>query len=72
LDIIDDEIRRLYLDPCWSAAEIAAHFGCGTSTVYARLDRMAVARRPARPRQHARPGDDQLRQLYETEGLTLR
>jgi predicted DNA-binding protein YlxM (UPF0122 family) len=71
-DISDDEIRRLYIDRCWSAAEIAAHFGCGASTVYTRLDGMRLARRPARPRQDGRPGDDQMRRLYRTEGLSLR
>jgi DNA-directed RNA polymerase specialized sigma24 family protein len=71
-DITDDEIRRLYVDQQWSAPEIAAHLGCGTSTVYARLDGMGVARRPARPRRNARPGDHELRQLCATERLSLR
>jgi transposase len=71
-DITDDQIRRLYTDCQWSAAEIATHFGCGTSTVYTRLDHMGVARRPARTRQSARPGDDELRRLYATEGWSLR
>jgi transposase len=71
-DITDDAIRRLYIDRRWSAAKIAEHFSCGTSTVYTRLDRMGVAHRPARPRQDARPGDDELRRLYATDGLSVR
>ena len=71
-DITDDEIRRLYVDQQWSAPEIAAHLGCGTSTVYARLDRLGVARRPARRRQDDRPTTDDLRELYATEELSLR
>jgi transposase len=71
-DITDDQIRRLYINQGWSAPEIASHFGCGTSTVYARLERLGVARRPARPRSDARPSDEDLRELYATDGLSLR
>jgi predicted DNA-binding protein YlxM (UPF0122 family) len=71
-DLRDDEIRRLYIDDEWSAAEIAAHFACGTSTVYGRLDRMRVPRRATVVGRSARPADDELRQLYEGEGQSLR
>jgi transposase len=71
-DITENTIRRLYIDQRCSAAEIASHLGCGTTTVYTRLDRMGVTRRPARPRQDNHPGDDELLQLYTTECLSLR
>lgn len=71
-DVTDDTIRRLYIDLNWSVADIAAHLGCATSTVYGRLDRMGVARRAARPRQDPLPDDHELKRLYEVEGLSLR
>jgi transposase len=71
-DITNDEIRRLYLDQGWTAEEIASHLDCGTSTVYTRLDRLGVARRPARPRHDSRPTTAVLRELYVTNRLSLR
>lgn len=71
-DIDDEDIRRLYTSEGQTAAEIAAHLGCPTTTVYNRLQRLGVPRRPALPRQRARPTDDELRRLYEDEGLSLR
>jgi transposase-like protein len=71
-DITKDEIRQLYIDQRWTAAEIASHLDCGTSTVYARLDRLGVARRPARPRHDIRPDTNNLRELYVANRLSLR
>lgn len=71
-DVSDDDIRRLYISGGQTAAEIAAHLGCPTTTVYNRLQRLGVPRRPAVPRRRTRPADDDLRRLYSNEGLTLR
>jgi AraC-like DNA-binding protein len=71
-DITNDEIRRLYIDRRWTAAEIASHLDCETSTVYARLHRLSVARRPARPRHDIRPDTNDLRELYVANRLSLR
>ena len=49
------EVRRLYAVEGWTAAEVAAHLGCGTSTVYGRLQGLGVSRRPARPRRARGP-----------------
>ncbi len=68
----DVEVRRLYELEGWTAAEVAAQLGCGTSTVYARLQRLGVPRRPARPRRSSRPADTELRRLYLERGLSLR
>jgi transposase/transposase-like protein len=68
----DDDIRRLYISAGHTAAEIADHLGCPTTTVYDRLQRLGVPRRPAEPRQRRRPADDELRRLYGDEGLSLR
>ncbi|MFN2504171.1 MAG: helix-turn-helix domain-containing protein [Acidimicrobiales bacterium] len=72
VDVSDVEVRRLYELEGWTAAEVAAHLGCGTSTVYARLQGLGVARRPARPRRSSRPADTELRRLYLENGLGLR
>jgi transposase len=72
LDVSDVEVRRLYAVEGWTAAEVAAHLGCGTSTVYARLQGLGVARRPAPPRRSSRPADTELRRLYVQRGLSLR
>ena len=71
-EVSDVEVRRLYTVEGWTAAEVAAHWVCGTSTVYARLQRRGVPRRPARPRRSSRPADTELRRLYLERGLTLR
>ena len=67
-DVADDDIRRLYASKGHTAAEIAAHLGCPTTTVYNRLQRLGVPRRPAGPRHRARPADDELRRLYQRRG----
>jgi transposase len=72
VEVSDDNIRRLYTSAGHTAAEIAAHFGCPTTTVYSRLQRLGVPRRPAEPRQRKRPADNELRRLYDDEGLSLR
>jgi transposase len=72
VEVSDDDIRRLYTSAGHTAAEIAARFGCPTTTVYSRLHRLGVARRSAEPRQRKRPPDDVLRRLYADEGLSLR
>jgi transposase len=71
-DVSDDDIRRLYTSEGQTAAEIAAHLGCPATTVYNRLQRLGVPRRPAVPRTRIRPADDELRRLYDGEGLSLR
>ena len=71
-DVDDEDIRRLYVIEGWTAAEIAAHLDCPATTVYDRLQRLGVPRRPAVPRQPTRPTDDDLRRLYSDEGLSLR
>lgn len=38
-DISDDEIVRLYVDGCLSAAEVAEQLGCSARLVYVRLAR---------------------------------
>lgn len=56
--VVDDEqIIRLYRDQCHTAAEVSVELGCSPSTVYFRLARLGIARRPARPRHSARPAD---------------
>ena len=69
VDVNDVEVRRLYAVEGWTAAEVAAHLGCGTSTVYARLQGLGVARRPARPGRSSRPADTELRRLYLESAL---
>jgi hypothetical protein len=49
VDVSDVEVRRLYALEGWTAVEVAAHLGCGTSTVYARLQSLGVARQPVWP-----------------------
>jgi transposase len=71
-DVSDDDIVRLYTSGGRTAAEIAGHLGCPTTTVYNRLQRLGVPRRPASPRRSMRPADDELRRLYSDEGLSLR
>jgi transposase len=71
-DVSDDDIRRLYAREGWTAAEIGAHLGCPTTTVYGRLERLGVPRRSAAPRHSKRPPDDELRRLYRYDGLSLR
>lgn len=71
-EVSDVEVRRLYELEGWTAAEVAAQLGCSTSTVYARLQRLGVPRRPARPRRSSRPTDTELRRLYLERGLSLR
>ena len=63
----DVEVRRLYAAEGWTAAEVAAQLGCGTSTVYAGLQGLGVARRPARSWRSSRPADTELRRCtWET------
>lgn len=71
-DLSDEDIRRLYAVEGRTAAEIAADLGCPATTVYGRLQRLGVPRRPARPRDSSRPADDVLHQLYHHDGLSLR
>ena len=71
-EVSDVEVRRLYELEGWTAAEVAAQQGCGTSTVYARLQRLGVPWRPARPRRSSRPPDTELRRLYLERGLSQR
>jgi transposase len=71
-DVSDDDIRRLYTSAGHTAAEIATQLGCPTTTVYTRLQRLGVPRRPAVTRKRTRPADDELRRLYSDEGLSLR
>ena len=42
VEVSDVEVRRLSELECWTAAEVAAHVGCSTSRVYARLQRLGV------------------------------
>lgn len=71
--VVDDEqIIRLYRDQCQTAAEISVELGCSPSTVYFRLGRLGIVRRPSRPRRSARPADSDLRHLYLNEGHSLR
>ncbi len=72
VDVRDAEIRRLYVGQQLSAVQIAAHLGCGTSTVYSRLAGLGIARRSTSGSRSVRPPDDELRQLYEVEGQSLR
>lgn len=70
--VADEAIARGYRDEHRTAAEIAADLGCSTSTVYHRLARLGIPRRPPQPRDSARPTDSDLRRLYSTQGLSLR
>ena len=72
IDVDDDDIRRRYTSEGQTAAEIAAHLGCPATTVYDRLQRLGVPRRPPVPRQPTRPTDDELRRLYSDDNLSLR
>jgi transposase len=54
-DIDDDQIRSLYLDQELSAAQIAGRLHCGTSTIYARLDRLGIDRRDLPPTKSVPP-----------------
>ena len=71
-DVDDEDIRRLYTSEGQTAAEIAAHLGCPTTTIYNRLQRLGVPRRPPVRRQPTRPTDDHLRRLYSEDNLSLR
>ena len=67
----DDEIRRLDADG-HKAAEIAARLGCSTSTIYYRLARLGVPRRPIGPPSRTHPGNAILHRLYIGENQSLR
>ena len=67
----DDEIRRLYADG-HTAAEVAARLGCSTSTIYYRLARAGVPRRPLGPPSRTHPGNAILHRLYVGEDQSLR
>ena len=71
-DVTDDDIARRYRDELHTAAEISAEFGCSTSTVYYRLARLGIPRRPPTPLRTTRPPDDELRRLYTSGGVSLR
>jgi transposase len=71
-EVADETIARRHRDEHRTAAEIAADLGCSTSTVYYRLARLGIPRRPPQPRDSARPTDGDLRRLYSTQGLSLR
>jgi hypothetical protein len=43
------EVRRLYQDEGWAMARLAAHYGCGASTIRRRLAELGVAARPPGP-----------------------
>ena len=70
--VADEAIARGYRGEHRTAAEIAADLGCSTSTVYHRLARLGIPRRPPQPRDSARPTDSDRRRLYSTQGLSLR
>lgn len=70
-DRLNAEIRRLYEDEGWTGPEVARALACGTTTVYARLARLGVPRRPPAWR-GGRPSADELRRLYEDCHLSLR
>lgn len=71
-DVSAEDVRRLYVDEGATAAQIGSQLGCSTSLVYARLSSLGVARRPPGQRHHRRPGDGELRRLYDGSDLSLR
>ncbi|MEK7277576.1 MAG: helix-turn-helix domain-containing protein, partial [Chloroflexota bacterium] len=46
-EISFDELNRLYAEEGWTIEEIAAHFGCASTTIRRRMDELGI---PARPR----------------------
>jgi transposase len=70
-DVSDDELRELYVTERLSAPDIAGRIGCGTTTVYHRLEELGIPRRSYSPAQ-VRPDRSELNRLYIEEGLSLR
>lgn len=47
-DIDNDELVRLYVNEKWAMKKVARHFKCSPATVYDRLQKMGVEKRPSK------------------------
>lgn len=45
-----EDIRRLYVDERWTAAQLAAHYHCSEATITRRLEELGIARRSRGPK----------------------
>jgi DNA-binding transcriptional regulator LsrR (DeoR family) len=65
----DTELRRCYLDEGLTTAQLAARYEVSATTAKRWLDRAGIPRRSARRSSRA-PGAEELRRLYQDEGLS--
>jgi DNA-binding transcriptional regulator LsrR (DeoR family) len=63
------ELRRCYLDEGLTTAQLAARYGVSATTAKRWLDKAGIPRRSARRSSRA-PGAEELRRLYQDEGLS--